>query len=916
MSLLAKSDPPLSLYEHTRDVLQVAEHLLSQLPTFSEVLKPFLPSLIVWHDLGKVQPGFQARLYRQAGLPFSSLAFPEIEETIPHALFSLAWIAPDEWEKLAQQLAPYLRSGSASQQEQVKKAKQILLSVVAYHHWRDSVQEEVALGRGLCLLYKEVLEEDNREKLLHLLQKELGALNGWVRVIGWNSEVAEGLARGVALYRYAPPPYLNEWLPQRLGFSPEEAKVWILLSGALLWCDHFASAVESGISASLEKPLQSPLSERAPEEFLRGKNPAAWQLPLASELRDKNAVLIAPTGLGKTEFAFLWATPGRFIYTLPLRAAVHQTYERAGEIFAKGSEDSEPIALLHGDAALYLLQSRAEEVSARESHEMARHLSHAGVIATGDQIFPYAMRPLGYERIYFSLLTGRLIIDEVQAYDPRAAALVVKLIEDIVSLGGQFLLITATLPPFIKEELCRGIIEEGDIVNYYETLPAICRHKVEVRLYPSKKLAESLKEEIERIVCQSSTLPYAPSEPRKARVLIVVNTVSLAQEIYKVLQKEFGSLSGNASKASKKSPSKSNTCLVEVKLLHSLFTYGDRQRKEEELRQRWAIQSGEPRKAVEILVATQVVEAALDIDADYLFTELAPADALVQRMGRIARRFRADDPTVRPPQSPNVFIWVPKEKGDEAALSSSLASGQGKIYEKELLELTLLGLKLLAEGSTNLVADIQKPTLSDEGSKSRSRLPGGFTLPEESFDITERAKQHWVEAVYGALQLGSPYLRAFQEMLQAARAGIVAEGREEAQRLFRQLVQVPVLPHTSWESCKEAIRGWVSKFKERELSDPKVRQKLYGGWKQEIEARFIVGVPFYLVSLSRGDIRLRKSPEIRAEEVGLLAEDPLFRWLQRQLRVYELLEGYTYSSEEGLFVEEGTLPTQAEEQIL
>ncbi|MCX7607584.1 MAG: CRISPR-associated helicase Cas3', partial [Bacteroidia bacterium] len=306
------------------------------------------------------------------------------------------------------------------------------------------------------------------------------------------------------------------------------------------------------------------------------------------------------------------------------------------------SQANSPIALLHGDAALYLFQSRrVDEVSAPESHELARHLSHAGIIATGDQVFPYAMRPPGYERVYFALLTGKLIVDEVQAYDPRAAALVVKLLEDIVSFGGKFLLLTATLPPFIREELQRGILAKENIINYYDRLSLdVCRHRVELSPYPSGKLPQAL-EKVKEIVDKSS-FPYRPSSSRKARILVVTNTVSRARELYGRLRKLFPPLST-------KSRSTVTSCAVDIRLLHSLFTYHDRQEKESQLRRRWSPLSTEPEEKVEIVVATQVVEAALDIDADYLFTELAPADALVQRMGRIARRFRADDPTVRPP---------------------------------------------------------------------------------------------------------------------------------------------------------------------------------------------------------------------------------------------------------------------------
>lgn len=43
---------------------------------------------------------------------------------------------------------------------------------------------------------------------------------------------------------------------------------------------------------------------------------------------DKNVVMIAPTGSGKTEAALLWLNGDKGFYTLPLRVSANAIYER------------------------------------------------------------------------------------------------------------------------------------------------------------------------------------------------------------------------------------------------------------------------------------------------------------------------------------------------------------------------------------------------------------------------------------------------------------------------------------------------------------------------------------------------------------------------------------------------------------
>ena len=83
---------------------------------------------------------------------------------------------------------------------------------------------------------------------------------------------------------------------------------------------------------------------------------------------------------------------------------------------------------------------------------------------------------------------------------------------------------------------------------------------------------------------------------------------------------------------------------VEIVLLHSRFTDTDRAAREQDLVERCGRGGVRPDKL--IVVSTQVIEQALDIDFDYMVSDVAPVDALIQRVGRVHRHAETRRPTV------------------------------------------------------------------------------------------------------------------------------------------------------------------------------------------------------------------------------------------------------------------------------
>jgi len=154
-------------------------------------------------------------------------------------------------------------------------------------------------------------------------------------------------------------------------------------------------------------------------------------------------------------------------------------------------------------------------------------------------------------------------------------------------------------------------------------------------------------------------------------VLWINNTVAAAQNAYKLVK----SLAQEGS--------------FRIGLLHSKFTV-QRRKKIENMWMKKLGKEGKRKKGC-ILISTQVVEQSVDIDADFMITELAPIDMIIQRMGRLWRH----DISNRKAYYPEILIITGNlEKAkDKDALIEALGKSNSMVYHPFVLWRTWMILK-------------------------------------------------------------------------------------------------------------------------------------------------------------------------------------------------------------------------------
>ena len=388
-------------------------------------------------------------------------------------------------------------------------------------------------------------------------------------------------------------------LNERAGDSEIYRDVFLLLKAVLQYSDWYGSAKERIVfSPKLTvEGLEHFVRERCALSGRDFSGFTAFQKKCGS--CTSNVIATAPTGSGKTEASLLWALNGfsqgrKLIYLLPTMVTSNSLFLRMADYFS-----AENVGLVHSTASLFKESELEGSVDRYSDVIREKAFMRPVTVSTVDQLLFS-----GFNKGFWSLIEANaagsmIVIDEIHAYDAWTLGLICSAIAHFHRLGAKFFIMSATMPVYLKNLLCRCLPDAEPVED--SALLALSRSRYSV----SDALIEESLDEISNEIRQGK------------KVLVVVNTVALCQSLAQSLS------------------SCNPVCY------HSRFIFRDRTAKEKEINQLSRKSGGC------LVIATQVVEVSLDIDFDILFTECAPPDALVQRGGRVNRARKKSGTEVR-----------------------------------------------------------------------------------------------------------------------------------------------------------------------------------------------------------------------------------------------------------------------------
>lgn len=739
----------LALADHCIDVAQVFR-ALCDLPGVRRALAVDLPCtcspeilldrlavIALLHDLGKCNTGFQAKRDPQARdtaghvREVAPLFFDEALATKAEASLGLAEVGA--WFTEPEGLP------------------RLLLAAVS-HHGKPAFDWGAADGTALRSMARHWQSKEKIDPFTGL--RELGTTARRVFPRAFRAALPAMNVSVDLEHRFAGLVMLADWLgSHREAFFPFEHE-----GNRTEWSRRQASRALIAIGLDVRRARGRIARARPDFGSVFGINAEPRPLQSALARGDLPPLLIAEsdTGSGKTEAALLHflalfasARVDGLYFALPTRVAARELYGRVTaamrRVFADDCPpvllavpgythvDGEPACVLPAEENLYHDADQFHRERTWSAERPKRFLAAPIAVGTIDQALLSAIQVPHAHLRAACLDRSLLVIDEVHSSDVYMRYLSRRLLERHLAAGGRALLLSATLGSAARAEYLapagRPPPPEAFDDATSQPYPALSApHGAMTPLADPRGRKKAIRlEPVDRLQAPESMLPRLCEAMRAGRrVLIVVNTVRRAIDVTRQADAHPDLAPFLFTVANRRCPH------------HGRFARPDRDLMDKQVSAR--LGKGSPAGAL-LLIGTQTLEQSLDIDADWLITDLCPVDVMLQRIGRLHRHDRGARPV------PVCTVLLPEEEDFSVFLNRSGEvkrgglAGLGTVYEDlRILQLT-----------RNLVATA--PTI--EIPRDNRRLVETATHPVQlatlQGDAWARHAQH-IEGIGGAQQ--------------------------------------------------------------------------------------------------------------------------------------------------------------------
>jgi CRISPR-associated endonuclease/helicase Cas3 len=840
----AESGQSLSLVQHLSDAELVAGELWDYwlAPNVRRVISEGMPGgeddgriLVTWqaalHDIGKATPGFAVKAGKARG--FSHLVERMAEHGLRMPQLPLVGLPPHcrlgHWL-----LVDWLTSRHGFS---IGAADTFAAPVGAHHGTPPTPRELTALSGDLWTGRSLLPWAETQDELMAGFTRVTGAEE---RLTAWRDVEL----RLTAQVMVAAVVVVADWLA-----SDEARFPYDLAAG-----DHRRRLARARLGDDLLTPWQPPaltddLSSTFPERFPHLSVANDVQRAVFAAVRQMSSpgllLLEAPMGSGKTEAAYLAAEvlaekfgAGGVFVALPTMATTDAMFGRVMDWVGNlPGDDPQSMYLAHGRARLneryrgLVEASRVRGVNANEGPASTDEEDvnavvtswlrgrRKGVLAnmvvgTIDQVLFAALKTRHLALRHLALAGKVVIVDEVHAADVYMRQFLLRALEWFGAYGVPVILMSATLPPSQRCELMDayrsgsllasqagerlgsaadaapgstmalppylrrakaaappvGLTSEADALAYPRVTVGskqTVSHSVSWSGRTVSVQLETFSDELAALVTAVIGLVE-----QGACVLIVRNTVARAQQVYEALAATLDA--------------------DRLMLAHSRFPASERALRESRLTDLLGPpRVGRHRPSGFVVIGTQVLEQSLDIDADVLFTDLAPLDLVLQRIGRLHRHERGHGERERPAEVQDARVFVTGVSDWESDPPEPVAGSVAVYSQAPLLR----------------AAAVLQPHLN---SQRQLQLPGDIPgLVQRAYDPCLVAPQPWQEALKEADAVAAHALAESRKAASAFRLGRATaptmigwlEGREREDRKDR--------PHVrDTEDSLEVILVW------------------------------------------------------------------------------------------------------------